>query len=408
MSSLTAIDNCTSIPILSAANQVVWGLRERVNEAVISTMKNIVKENHERINGCNRETVKALADGCFYPSEYYKALSETGQSKRLEWFKNKNFFHNGYVSPHHFTHQKDSTTSGWDIKQGVTASEGLEAVIKGVSLIYCGEVCDLAIFKAIQMELGIEKFDALFASDSATPLRLAHHPDPKEPLQHVFCKIKKDPSGKIHKGNIVGIFGFEHYGSKHKFGEDASLNAICSDDTRGAEKFIGLGTKPEGFSREEVGEFLLQGYNKKPLTVKEILSPKGAAVVHGGFIDDMVNEIEGLAKETPPLTLEKLQHFINSADPSLLSDKQQLRNLEKDTKWTQSRWLAERYFEAAQIELQKRHLSKEAFIKGKGGEIGEIIEVDYDRIEQLKNVSIVEGKKLMASWMEQSKLISQK
>ena len=45
----------------------------------------------------------------------------------------------------------------------------LKAIRAGISLIGCGEVCQIAQYATLEEVLGTSKFDALFAADSPTP-----------------------------------------------------------------------------------------------------------------------------------------------------------------------------------------------------------------------------------------------
>jgi hypothetical protein len=179
-----------------------------------------------------------------------------------------NTFMTGAVPKKDFSLIEDSTyptgyQGGFILKKGKSPSEALETIRKGLTLTGCGEVCQIAHYEALLSVLGKEKFNALFAADSPTPLRI-DAVNMKNPIYRLFQNTKID--GKpIEKGTQYHFTNSRLYIMKHPTGEARGINVLCVDDTPGKEKFIGLGLDPKGETSAQIAKRLFEEYNKSPI-----------------------------------------------------------------------------------------------------------------------------------------------
>ncbi len=262
------------LPKLASGKQV----QERLSEIAVATVRAIAADNQERMAGY-KNNVHLLKSGVFYPNDYFMALESMDQVQRIDWFvKTGNLFH-GIAPASHFVMQKDlQKPTGirplhFLLKPGAKPSEALAAIRQGLSLLSCGETCQIGYYEAIRGVLGTEKFDMLFAADSPTPLVI--HADALDtPLEPLY--IKTQPAQKIAKGQIVQISNVPHYPFKHINGEAGSYLTMCCDDTPDHQTFTTLGLRPEGMSHQEVKEKLLEEFNSKPIGMR-IVTPEVAA-----------------------------------------------------------------------------------------------------------------------------------
>ena len=146
-------------------------VRERLTEIAVATVRAIAADNQERMAGF-KNNVQLLKSGVFYPNDYFMALETMKQAPRIDQFiKTGTFFH-GIAPASHFGMQKDlQKPTGirpvhFILKPGAKPSEALAAIRQGLSLLSCGETCQIGFYEAIRGVLGTEKFDMLFAADS--------------------------------------------------------------------------------------------------------------------------------------------------------------------------------------------------------------------------------------------------
>jgi hypothetical protein len=255
--------NIKSLPV-ETSNQTVHEVESRLNNKAIEVIQAIVGDNESRKN-LFKKNIQLLASGIHYDCDYYNALLETNQNERLAFFKERNSFFHGYASPKHFKMINDNTPSGkkvysFVLMDGVLPSEALRVMKEGLSFIGCGEVCQVAQYSAILDVLGTEKFNALFASDSSTPLIIGRpQNNPISRLRYYF--MEENPS-EVKKGDLVYITNAGSYPYKHYRGIARGFNAICVDNTKGSEKFTSLGLSPEGMTRDQIVDVLIAEYNK--------------------------------------------------------------------------------------------------------------------------------------------------
>jgi len=245
-------------------------LRERFNNKVVAVAKEIVADTEKRMQNY-RKNIKELDGGCFYPNDYFNILKQSNQTDRLTFLVNKGSFVHGRAPAKYFTmEQNPNTSSGFTqnyfvLNKGVTPSAGLKAIRDGLSLIGCGEICQIAYYEALKSELGEDKFDVLFAADSKTPLSIGFNSS-RNPLLPLF--LLKDVPQHFSKGEMVRFENTPYYLIKHINGESSGFNTICCDSTQGQERFTTMGLNSQGSTAQQVKQKLFDDFNEKPIGPK--------------------------------------------------------------------------------------------------------------------------------------------
>lgn len=279
-------------------------LRERFNNKVVAVAKEIVADSEKRMQNY-RKNIKELNGGCFYPTEYFKILKQTNQTARLEFLVKKGSFFHGRAPTKYFTkEQNPNSSSGFTqnffvLKKGVTPSAGLKAIRDGLSLIGCGEICQIAYYEALKSELGEEKFDLLFAADSKTPLSIGFSSN-KNPLLPLF--LLKDEPQRFRKGEMVRFENTSYYRIKHINGESPGFNAICCDETQGQETFTTMGLNSQGSTAPQVKQKLFEEFNEKPIG-PEIMTQEVAARLFAKYTSEYLETTAVL--ENTQMTLQE-------------------------------------------------------------------------------------------------------
>ncbi len=243
-------------------------LKERFVNKVVEVVKRIVADNEMRTQN-HPENFRLLKKGCFYPNDYFKILSQDPLRKDWSDFlvDQGSFFH-GHASFSHFKlKQQAASSTGFQgncfiLKKGITASEGLQAIREGLSLIGCGETCQIAYYEALKCELGEAKFNAIFAADSETPLTISwdSYGNPLLPL--LFAT---ESPQRFDKGQIVYFNNTDYYPCKHVNGEASGFYTICCDPTPGQETFTTLGLSSKGSKPVEINQKMADEFNAKPI-----------------------------------------------------------------------------------------------------------------------------------------------
>lgn len=107
--------------------------------AVRSIMRNAQKSNQ----------------GIWYPNDYNDFLLNNHKSMPQEYWT-------GYANDGYFEKVGRFTFA---LKEGKSASEAIEAMLQGPSILDCGNAIVLAYYKALLDVIGSQKFDALFSDD---------------------------------------------------------------------------------------------------------------------------------------------------------------------------------------------------------------------------------------------------
>ena len=251
-------------------------MRGRLNDKSVEVLTEIAKDNAHRMDGFVKD-IQLLSKGVFYFTDYFNSLKEKNQTDRINYFRDRNAFFHGHTSPKHFTLADQETSpsgkkvANFVLKNGVLPSEALNAMKNGLSLLGCGEVCQIAQYAALEDILGVDKFNALFASDTPTPLMIGSQL-PTNPISRLRLYLMKENPSSMQKGDLVHIENSANYAAKHVTGHAHAFNVLCADDTLGSQKFIGLGLPPEGLTHDQINALLLNEFNL-PLDSFERWSP---------------------------------------------------------------------------------------------------------------------------------------
>ena len=330
--------------------------RVQLADIAVNTIQRIVRDNQERKAGC-KTTTSLLAKGCFYGNEYYFMLKEKKQAARLKFFLEKGSFFHNYLSKDHFTMRTDSSKptgiepNHFFLKKDVRPSDALRAIETGVSLVGCGEICQVGYFKAIQDFLSEEKFDAIFSSDSPTPLEIGMD-YPENPF-HLLVRrteyaMQPDPTtmpgyyeypsqpGQFTRGQIVNIAGIFEYQVKHRQGDASSYFSIAMDQ----ERVTALGLDADGMILEEVGERLQAAFNSEPIGLEIVTETVAKKIL----------------RQIPPEGHALIEEF------------------------------------------RTMSLTPEEFREKNGGKVVMVMDFNIDRLMQLKEASVEEAKALMRTW----------
>lgn len=252
----------------SSKTLTVEEVRGRLQNISVEILAEITRDNAHRMDGFTND-IQLLSQGVFYLTDYFKSLKEKNQTNRINHFRDRNVFFHGYTSPNHFTLADQATSpsgkkvANFVLKNGVLPSEALDAMKNGLSLLGCGEVCQIAQYGALQDVLGTEKFNALFASNSPTPLMIGSQL-PTNPISRFRLYLMQENPSTLQKGDVVFIQNATTYASKHVTGHAHAFNVLCAENTPGSEKYIGLGLPPEGLTHDQINALLLCEFNLPP------------------------------------------------------------------------------------------------------------------------------------------------
>lgn len=226
----TAIGEYTGQRSDSRSVVTIDSVRNILNETICISIRTIVADSqhrmHEYMNNYER-----LRSGTFYPYEYFIALRAKKQTNRMEYLLQRDAFYNGYLNPRYFKRVKDSTSpSGrkpmcFVLRKGADPVEALQSVRTHLSLLGCGEVCQVVHYEAILAVIGPEKFRELISSDSTTPLMLGSQLD-NNPIGRLRSYILREnpPLRVIRKGDLVYVKNVPFYTSR---GQDLALTVFA-------------------------------------------------------------------------------------------------------------------------------------------------------------------------------------
>ena len=253
----------------------------------IEVLREIASDNIRRMKGY-KANVQLLDRGIFYPNDYYTALKETHQQKRLDFFLQKGSFWHCYTPTSHFemvpTPIDECYPTGFlkccfVLKKGAQPTEALVSLREKISLLGCGETCQISYYEAIRKVLGDDKFNKLFAADSPTPLKIGQSRLLNNPIASLMmaCPTKS----KIVKGQINQITNTPLYKNKHIHGHGSTFITLCCDDTPGKELFTTLGLSPEGLTYAQVNEALMAEFNKDSIGTATVTDVVAKCILEG-------------------------------------------------------------------------------------------------------------------------------
>ena len=266
-----AVQVNSSSPQLKNIPLTVEEVRERLSDKIVESIQAIVRDNMERMSQYKTDT-RVLGKGVYYTMDYFNALEEKKQSKRLDHLRNNDSFYHGYASSEFFKMVPDQQSATGKMLQTFvlqrgSASEALKSIREGFSLIDCTGACEIAQYTAIESILGTEKFDALFRADLPWPLTIGtSNVDSPLPDLRIFTKDDEDHSVSIfRKGDLIAHRNIGRYLLKHPFGLYPAFSTIfLGFSEKGEAKYTTLGLPSEGATAAEIQDAFIEGYNQPP------------------------------------------------------------------------------------------------------------------------------------------------
>lgn len=238
-----------------------------------------IAHQHRMVSNSNKhffedippEYEQMLSSGIWYAAWYYKVLCHFQKTNLIEkWVAAGAFFH-GYLAGEGLSLISDRRTptglrvNSFKIKKNIAPSSVLDHIEKGMSLLDCGLLCTLAVYKALCDILTREKFDHLFAADSPFPFHLSG--DQFSPLIHLLIKHKINEEKGARKGDICYFSNIKEYIAKHPVGISRGYQVICSQER--PHRFIGfgLGTLTESIEidKKQIECELWDDFNETPI-----------------------------------------------------------------------------------------------------------------------------------------------
>jgi hypothetical protein len=243
-------------------------------------MKAICADSNLRLAGYAKKP-SLLDKGIFYSTDYFRALKSIGKlgAKRFEFLFEQGAFIHGLAPkdffsikksfpdhPHHSFHITGKIIRGYEMKEGVSASNALRAVFNSLIFLDCAQVCFLSYYYAIFDLLGEDRFNLLF-----TEFNLEINKT--NPLAKVI-KTSSSASKKLDKAQLVYVTSIESYAIKHPCETAQGYNLLCLESGRSDEiSFLGFGLSESGANHEEIKLKLLSDYNA-PTTGHDIIPEK--------------------------------------------------------------------------------------------------------------------------------------
>lgn len=273
-------------------------LEQRLGALAAEHLRTMAADTERRMKGY-KDDLGLLASGTFYPNAHSAALKDKGQTMRFNHFRDKGSFYHGYASPRHFTLEPNPmgptgvVPMSFTLKPGVSPSTALDSFRTGLSLLDCGTSAMLSYYEALRGVLGQEKFDALFAADSLTPLRLWPQIEGGLTISPLFRQVPG--SSPFKRGQFMTFTGISGYQLKHINGEGSNYNVICDDAaTPGSERFVGLGLPAHGADRDGIRQAFVDEYNLDPVGW-DIFTEAVAASIRGSYPPSELTGAESLA-----------------------------------------------------------------------------------------------------------------
>lgn len=278
--------------VSSGPVELDWTLKQRLGRIAARTVGDISVDSNHRLENY-RTDITCLAEGVFYQNNYYIALKETNQTKRIEWFKNKNYFYHIYP-PKYFENIPDSeqSNSGFAIakivlKKGALPSEALKAAKQGLAFLDCNTVCQIGQYQALYDVWGEKTFNRIFSHETGKPMMLSDYDTPDNPLLGFLKKGSCDEGRKgsrpVKVGDRVSFSNDPRYAQKHALmGDFQAISVSCIDDTPGAQRYVALGLPSGGCQEEGIEETCLSAHNQTPMSLEPLTDELANQLFIGG------------------------------------------------------------------------------------------------------------------------------
>lgn len=253
-------------------------------------MKEIAEDTEMRMSECT-QNVHLLAKGIFYSNKYLECLEKCNQTKRIDYFHNKNFFFDGYVESKYWIQPvmpysaTNTFSNGFYLSETGTPSLALDELSSKLSLLDCKAVVQLCLLKAIRKKIGLEKMNLLFKNQiclGATD-NIPEFNDMKTQYEMFFHVVKIDNEQDLQVGDLIAFANNPKYLKKHEMGEDQNINCLVKENIEGKVKYAAHGISSAGLSKDDVLKELEKGYNLTPLQPAKVLNDQ--ALEEYGYTD---------------------------------------------------------------------------------------------------------------------------
>ncbi|PCI95522.1 hypothetical protein COB11_01945 [Candidatus Aerophobetes bacterium] len=252
--------------LTSISKETVSVVEKELSKAVISALTSIMTNTRREFSGV------------WYPANLKDFLSKTSKEMPAEYWT-------GHASQDYFNKKGRFT---FELKEGKSASEAINTLIVGPSVLDCGNATQLAYYKAMLDVVGTEKFDALF-SGGIFRLKITQKGiiDSDSPISHFSdytSASKKRLAGSIGNrplniGEECHLKGVKFYANKHPVGFAGGWNVInVGNNESGEQLFVAHGLKSP-MTEKEINKLLLESYNQErtpedELYIRENPSPQ--------------------------------------------------------------------------------------------------------------------------------------
>ena len=293
---------------------------DKVQKLMVSKFTEIVSDyDRKKQSG----SVKDLATGPWYPSDYAIALEKLNQTKRLEFLVKKDAFFHGFA-PKGFEQLDNPETPtgkqpmGYVIKADCLPTQALENVRSGqFSLIDCGNAVELAMYATLREVLGDQRFNSRFSGDGPSPLTLhphvqknplyslgfvkevrikspdevrlaemlalgSHKPHQLSHVAHLVwsSNLRKLKDTEVQLGDDAHFSNVPLYSLKHPNGESGGFHTVCVTPSDVKEKiYIAFGTSEDGKTEDGMEDLLIADFNAKPIEPSLVSTAKLTQII---------------------------------------------------------------------------------------------------------------------------------
>lgn len=241
----------------SISRQSINISKERVSAAESALSKAVINA----LTSIMTNTRKDFS-GVWYPTDLKEFFSETSNVMPGEYWS-------GYASMDYFNKKGRFI---FELREGKSASEAVDTLIAGPSVLDCGNATQLAYYKAILDVIGPKKFDALFSGGifrlKITQSGITDSESPISYFSEYTSASKKQLSGSLGKrpldiGEECHFKGLKFYANKHPTGFAGGWNVIYVGNNASSEQlFVAHGFKSP-MTEKEINTLLVELYNRE-------------------------------------------------------------------------------------------------------------------------------------------------
>lgn len=250
-------------------------LESLLAQSTLKWLKVITKNYQENVE--NYQDVDRIQKGVWYAQDFLRACRHNNPAI-FDNFKEEGWQLTGYAPPQFFDRIPDVKNRlkyrEWQFlaKPEVLPSDALKAAIQGLSIIDCGMACQIARYMALLEVLKEDKFNRLFGSVHGQLMNIGYsRVDELQPMRYLTdfaiasYKDEKGEAGNrpVKEGEICAFDGVQEYPDKYPYHHWQSITVLCSNDSAGNQRYVGLGLNPEGETEEEICTRLLDNYNNE-------------------------------------------------------------------------------------------------------------------------------------------------